>query len=259
FSSWFKSRPRRRNASVRGRIVYYNDTFTEFMHPEVGQAAVRLLEALGYEVIIVNQKSCCGRPAISKGQLDLAYKWAADNVSALLPYVHEGLKIVGTEPSCLLTLRDEYPDLLKSDEAIKVANSAFMVDELIEQMVLNEQGFADIFRDDLNLKLQVHGHCHQKAIVGTKPTIAVLNAVPGYAAELIDSPCCGMAGTFGFESEHYEASKAMGSFKLFPAIEAEDKTDWGVAVSGISCRQQIDHFTTKKTKHVVEYLAEALK
>ena len=106
--------------------------------------------------------------------------------------------------------------------------------------------------------VQVHGHCHQKAVVGTGPTMQALE-LAGFTAELIDSPCCGMAGTFGFEAEHYETSKAMGALKLFPAIEAEDKRDWTVAVSGISCRQQIDHFTSKRPRHVVEYLADALR
>ncbi len=259
FSSWFKSRAVSKTENWRGQIVYFNDTFTEFMHPEVGQAAVKLLEACGYEVIIINQKSCCGRPAISKGQLGLATKWAKDNVSILTKFVEQGLKIVGTEPSCLLTLRDEYPDLLQTDEARAVAKSSMMLDELLEQIAINEGDFGSIFRQDLNVDIQVHGHCHQKAIVGTGPTIKVLNSIPGFSAELIDSACCGMAGTFGFESEHYGVSKSMGAFKLFPAIEATDKREWEIAVSGISCRQQIDHFTTKKSKHVVEIMAQALK
>ena len=259
FSSWFKSRAVSKTENWRGQIVYFNDTFTEFMHPEVGQAAVKLLEACGYEVIIINQKSCCGRPAISKGQLGLATKWAKDNVSILTKFVEQGLKIVGTEPSCLLTLRDEYPDLLQTDEARAVAKSSMMLDELLEQIAINEGDFGSIFRQDLNVDIQVHGHCHQKAIVGTGPTIKVLNSIPGFSAELIDSACCGMAGTFGFESEHYGVSKSMGAFKLFPAIEATDKREWEIVVSGISCRQQIDHFTTKKSKHVVEIMAQALK
>ena len=258
FSSWFKAH-RAPVESPRGEVVYFNDTFTEFMHPEVGQAAVRVLEALGYRVSLVEQKQCCGRPAISKGQLSTAKGWAAENVAALLPYARQGVRIVGTEPSCLLTLRDEYPDLLQSDDARAVASQALMLDELLAELANGGEEVAALFRDDVEARVQVHGHCHQKAIVGTVPTLTALRLVPGYTAELIDSGCCGMAGTFGFEAEHYDTSRAMGAFKLFPAIEAEDKQGWDVAVSGISCRQQIDHFTTKRTRHVAEYLADALR
>ena len=115
-----------------------------------------------------------------------------------------------------------------------------------------------IFREHNLPAVQVHGHCHQKAIIGTSPTLGSLK-LASIEAELIDSACCGMAGTFGFEAEHYDMSEAMGSLKLFPAIEADDKREWCVAISGISCRQQIDHFTSKHPRHVVEYLADALK
>ena len=167
--------------------------------------------------------------------------------------------IVGTEPSCLLTLRDEYPDLMRNDVSKEVASQAVMLDELLAQLAKDEpEAVKAIFREHNLPPLQIHGHCHQKAIIGTSPTMEVL-AIAGIQAELIDSACCGMAGTFGFEAEHYDMSKAMGSMKLFPAIEAEDKRDWRVAISGISCRQQIDHFTSKRPKHVVEYLADALR
>ena len=258
FSSWFRRRTAPAEAP-RGEVVYFNDTFTEYMHPEVGQAAVRVLEALGYRVSLVDQKRCCGRPAISKGQLATAKAWAIENVAALLPYARRGVRIVGTEPSCLLTLRDEYPDLIKTDDAQAVASQAVMLDELLAELAGQGEDVASIFRDDVEARVQVHGHCHQKAIVGAAPTMTALRLVPGYTAELIDSGCCGMAGTFGFEAEHYAMSRAMGAFKLFPAIEAEDRQGWDVAISGISCRQQIDHFTAKRARHVAEYLADALR
>jgi Fe-S oxidoreductase len=134
-----------------------------------------------------------------------------------------------------------------------------MLDELLMQIAETEPDTVkSIFREHNLPAVQVHGHCHQKSIIGTGPTMGSL-ALAGIQAELIDSPCCGMAGTFGFETEHYDMSKAMGSLKLFPAIEALDKRDWRVAISGISCRQQIDHFTSKRPRHVVEYIADALK
>jgi Fe-S oxidoreductase len=258
FSSWHRGHAANRSAA-RGDIVLFNDTFTEFMHPEVGQAATRILEALGYNVVLERQKVCCGRPLISKGQLSTARDWARQNVAALAPHARSGTLIVGTEPSCLLTLRDEYPQLLRNDDARAVASQALMLDELLTQIAEREpDAVRAIFREHLLPPVQVHGHCHQKSIVGTGPTMDAL-ALAGIKAELIDSPCCGMAGTFGFEAEHYETSKAMGELKLFPAIEAEERRDWSVAVSGISCRQQIDHFTTKRSRHVVEYLADALR
>ena len=258
FSSWFK-RHRAPDHAPRGEAVYFNDTFTEYMHPEVGRAAVRVLEALGYGVTVVNRKRCCGRPLASKGQLAKARRWADQNVAALAAYAKRGVPIVGAEPSCLLMLRDEYPDLLRSENAAAVASSAVMLDELVARLMDEGEDVASLFRADASAKIQVHGHCHQKALIGAGPTLAALNAVPGYTAELIDSACCGMAGTFGFEREHYDFSRSMGALKLFPAIEAADKRDWQVAVSGISCRQQIDHFTSKRSRHAIEYLADALK
>ena len=259
FSSWMRRR-RPRTSGARGDAVYFHDTFTEYMHPEVGRAAVRVLEALGYNVTIETRRGCCGRPLISKGQLAKAKDWAYENVRVLAPHAEAGALIVGTEPSCLLTLRDEYPELLRSEESRAVASQAVMLDELIAQLAEREgeDAVRSVFAPGERSPVQVHGHCHQKALVGTGPTLAALT-LAGHRPELIDSACCGMAGTFGFEKEHYATSKAMGSLKLFPAIEAEEKRGWPVAVSGISCRQQIGHFTSKTPRHWAELLADALR
>ena len=258
FSSLF-SRRAPSAKGTRGDVLYFHDTFTEYMHPEVGHAAVRVLEALGYNVTVESQRGCCGRPLISKGQLAKAKDWARANVDVLAPYAERGTLIVGTEPSCLLTLRDEYPELLRDDASKSVASQALMLDELIAQLARDEpEAVRAAFAEGGKASVQVHGHCHQKAIVGAGPTLEALR-VAGYEPELIDSACCGMAGTFGFEKEHYDISHAMGALKLFPAIEAEEKRGWPVAVSGISCRQQIGHFTSKTPRHVAEYLAEALR
>ena len=258
FSSWFRKR-KPQTSGARGDAVYFHDTFTEYMHPEVGRAAVRVLEALGYNVKIETRRGCCGRPLISKGQLAKAQRWARENVRALAPHAAAGALIVGTEPSCLLTLRDEYPELLRDGESRTVAAQAVMLDELLAQLAAGEpDAVRGVFTARGKGPVQVHGHCHQKALVGAGPTLAALS-LAGYEPELIDSACCGMAGTFGFEKEHYEMSKAMGSLKLFPAIEAEEKRGWPVAVSGVSCRQQIGHFTSKTPRHWAEHLADALR
>ena len=259
FSSWFAHRDTQAQKGTHGDVIYFHDTFTEYLTPEVGRSAVRVLEALGYNVRLETQRGCCGRPLISKGQLKKAKGWASKNVEVLAPHAQRGTLIVGTEPSCLLTLRDEYPELLRNGASRSVASQAFMLDELLVKLAAEEpDAVRAAFTEGGKAQMQVHGHCHQKALVGTAPTLEALR-LAGYEPELIDSACCGMAGTFGFEKEHYETSKAMGSLKLFPAIEAEEKRGWPVAVSGISCRQQIGHFTSKKPRHWAEYLADALR
>jgi Fe-S oxidoreductase len=214
---------------------------------------------LGYKVVIVENTGCCGRPAISKGMLPLAKKWARRNVDALLPYAKRGVPIVGTEPSCLLTFRDEYPDLLRDEASHIVAEQAFLLDELIVKLAQEDAASVKAaFKEDLQQEVLLHAHCHQKAIVGPEPTLRALRLVPGYKVSLVETSCCGMAGSFGFEAEHYEISKAMGSMRLFPAVEAAS-ADTQIAITGVSCRQQIGHFTSRKPRHALEILADALR
>jgi Fe-S oxidoreductase len=243
----------------RGDAVLFHDTFTDYYHPEVGKAAVRILEALGYNVVLAERAGCCGRPAISKGLLSTARRWARTNVDALLPYARRGVPIVGTEPSCLLTFRDEYPDLLRDDDSKAVAAQSFLLDELLVKLAAEEpNNVAAIFREGVAQDVLLHAHCHQKAIVGPEPTLQALRLVPGYKVSLVETSCCGMAGSFGFEAEHYEVSKAMGSLRLFPAVEAASRST-AIAITGVSCRQQIGHFTSRKPRHALEILADALK
>ena len=255
FRHWFREHPAPASAP-HGDAVLFDDTFTRYYHPEVGRAATEVLEALGYRVILVERLGCCGRPLISKGQLGTARDWARRNIERLAPYAAAGVPIVGTEPSCLLTLRDEYPELVDTPEARSVAASALLLDELIAGLDAAEPGvLAPVFgieRRDLLL----HGHCHQKALAGMEPTQLALSAA-GYAVELVDSACCGMAGSFGFEAEHYEISEAMARRSLIPAVDAA-AAGTAIAVTGVSCRQQIDHFSTRRPRHVAEWLADAL-
>ena len=249
---WFGRRAT--GAPTRGDVVLFDDTFTNFVHPEVGIAATRIIEALGYRVLRVENRACCGRPSISKGLLDDARSKAEQNVSALLAYAESGVPIVGTEPSCLLTLRDEYPLLLRSEAAATVASRALLLDEwLVSEL---EQADASEIFDGRRGALMLHTHCHQKALAGSDQTLDALR-MAGYEPQPIDSGCCGMAGSFGFEAEHYEISRKMGEYKLFPALRNAVGTP--VAITGVSCRQQIAHFTDAQPRHVVEYLAEALK
>ena len=253
FNQWFRRRTAPAQPSVRGDVVLFDDTFTNFVHPSVGIAATKLIEALGYRVIRVEHRTCCGRPSISKGLLDDARSLAERNVSALRRYAESGVPIVGTEPSCLLTLRDEYPLLLRDEAASLVAGQALLFDEWLARE-LETNDLAPIFAGSRG-PLALHAHCHQKALAGVDQTLSVLRQA-GYEAEMIDSGCCGMAGSFGFETEHHEISRRMGELRLFPAIRAARHIP--VAVTGVSCRQQISHFTEAEPRHVVEYLADAL-
>ena len=255
-------------------VVLFNDTFMNYNYPEVGVAAVEVLERAGFEVVLASPSTssdtgslaslrtgvrCCGRPMISKGMLDKARAHAQRNVEALYPYAERGIPIVGCEPSCLLTFRDEYPDLLTDGQdrhkATVVASNSYLIDEFLT--MLQDKGKLALEFTDAGKKVLFHGHCHQKALVGTRSSMAALRMPSGYQVEEVNSGCCGMAGSFGYEREHYDISMAIGRQRLFPTVEAKDE-DWEVAVMGVSCRQQIEHGTGRKARHLVEVLRDAM-
>jgi FAD/FMN-containing dehydrogenase/Fe-S oxidoreductase len=251
FTDWF-ARRRPPAAAPRGEVVLFHDTFATYNVPEIGRAAVELLERGGYRVVLIDRK-CCGRPMISKGMLDVARAHAAWNVERLAPYAARGVPIVGLEPSCLLTARDEWVDLLRTDAARAVAGQSF----LVEEFLLRERARGlDLPFRAAGRKALLHGHCHQKAMVGTAPTVAVLRWA-GFDVSEVDSGCCGMAGAFGFEREHYDVSVWLGNRRLAPAVKAA-AADTEVVAPGMSCRQQIDHLTGRRAKHPAEVLWEAL-
>ncbi len=251
FTAWF-ARRRAPAAAPRGEVVLFHDTFVTYNQPDIGRAAVELLEVAGYAVRLAD-KRCCGRPMISKGMLAEARAHAAFNVERLTPWVARGVPIVGLEPSCLLTLRDEWVDLLRTDAARAVARHAFLLEEFLRRERANglELRFAAHGR-----KALLHGHCHQKALAGTAPTVAALRWA-GYDVAEVDSGCCGMAGSFGFEREHYDISVSLGNRRLAPAVTAAP-ADTVVVAPGISCRQQIDHLTGRRALHPAEALRNAL-
>ncbi len=251
FEAWFGKRGARAEAP-RGDVVLFHDTFVNYNAPGIGRAAVALLEKAGYRVVLVDRK-CCGRPMISKGMLTQAREHAAWNVARLAPYAKRGITIVGLEPSCLLTLRDEYVDLLRTDDARVVAAHSLLLEQFLLQE--RERGLELSFATH-GRKALLHGHCHQKAIVGTAPTVRVLTWA-GYTVSEVDSGCCGMAGSFGFEREHYDVSVALGNRRLAPAVKAAS-ADTEVIAPGVSCRQQIEHLAGRRAKHPAEVLLEAL-
>ncbi|MFQ5709339.1 MAG: anaerobic glycerol-3-phosphate dehydrogenase subunit C [bacterium] len=253
FVRWFE---RHKNSASKGKskVVLFNDTFMTYNYPDIGKAAVAVLEAADCQVILP-EKKCCGRPFLSKGLLEQARAHAQFNVEKLFPLVEQGYAIVGCEPSCILTFRDEYPDLLKDSRAKAVAEHSYLIEEFLQQQ--REQNEIELTLEPAESKFLLHGHCHLKALVGMDPTVEMLQMIPEARVEVVDSGCCGMAGAFGFEKEHYEVSLAMGRDRLFPAIAAKDR-DWQVAASGVSCRQQIEHGTGRETLHPVEILARHL-
>ena len=216
---------------------------------------MRLLEAAGLEVVLP-RLACCGRPQISKGLLDEARELAERNVAALDALLDEQTWIAGSEPSCILTLCDEYPLLLHSEAAQRVAERVRLVDQLLAER-LEEEPDAIRWRTDAPpQKVLVHAHCHQKALVSTQATLALLRAIPGLEVEQVNSGCCGMAGSFGHEVGHYEIASAIGEQRLFPAVRS--RGDAVIAVTGFSCREQIAHHTDATPRHVLEIAADRL-
>ena len=256
FQDWFLARGRQGDGATgrRGQVVLLDDCFLSYNYPQVGRAAVELLEKAGFQVVL-GKRECCGRPMISKGLLENARRVARRNVEALAPLVAEGAAVVGCEPSCLLTLRDEYLDLLSGPEVEQVAKQSFLLEEFLCR--LRDAGELDLrFRADQK-KILVHGHCHQKAQIGTSSTLRALRMAPGYEVTEVNSGCCGMAGSFGFEKEHYEISEAIAGLRLTPAVQAASP-DTEIVITGVSCRQQIGHFTGRQPRHAVEVLREAV-
>ena len=258
FEQWFRARGGSPDSAAKnGRAVLFPDTFANYNHPELGRAAVKVIEALGYQVIVPKTK-CCGRPMLSKGMMDKARANARHNVETVYEYVEDGAALVGIEPSCVLSFADDYADMTGVDtrKAKAIAESTMLIERFVEHAM--ERG-AELKLDGAKLpdSLLLHGHCHQKALVGTGSAMSVLKSIPGCEVEEINSGCCGMAGSFGYEAEHYDISMRIGEMSLFPAIR-EREGDFAVVAEGVSCRQQIAHGTGKRAQHLVETLAAAL-
>jgi FAD/FMN-containing dehydrogenase/Fe-S oxidoreductase len=257
----FRDGWRRRPQPVDGDpVVLFVDTFTEYQHPEVGQAAVEVLEAGGWKVELVPRHVCCGRPMISKGLLHRARASAQAVMEALDPWAARGVPIVGLEPSCLLTLRDEYLDLFPDDaRAQRVGRGALLLEEFLTQDDGTGQPRGKRIRlDPQPMPVRLHGHCHAKSLVGSQPMLEMLRLAYPDTTE-IDSGCCGMAGSFGYEAEHYDLSMAIGRQRLFPAVSEGQSAGARIAAAGASCRAQIQDGAGVEARHPVQLLAEALR
>jgi FAD/FMN-containing dehydrogenase/Fe-S oxidoreductase len=241
-------------------VLLFVDTFNNYMEPENARAATRVLEAAGYTVHL-NRKAgerplCCGRTFLSAGKVDEAKVEARRTLDALRPYIERGVPVVGLEPSCLLTLRDEFLDYGFGDEARKLAAASFLFEEfLVREKQAGRLRLA--LKPIAHQNALVHGHCHQKAFDVFRPVQTVLGWIPSLNVSVVESSCCGMAGGFGYEAEHYQASCAMAELSLLPAVrQARDAV---IVADGTSCRHQIADGTDAKAMHVAQVLASALK
>lgn len=237
------------------RLVLFNDTFTTYQHPHIAIMATQVLQAAGFDVIPSGHLDE-GRPAISKGLVDHAKQAARKTVSALAPYAAGGIPIIGLEPSSLLTLRDEYLYLLPDDpQAELVAQHALTFEEFVAQLA--EAGELNLAFTQERREVLLHGHCHLKALVGTEPSKRVLSLPPNYTVTEVDSGCCGMAGSFGYEAEHYAISMQMAERRLLPAVRSASP-ETIIAASGVSCREQIGGGSGREALHPAEILWEAM-
>ena len=246
---------------VTAPVVLFVDTFSRYFDPDVARAAQSVLRRLGYEPVSATPATptrgrrrplCCGRTYISAGMLDHARAELERTVRALAPLARREVPIVGLEPSCLLTLRDEALHLLGGDDARAVAEHAFLVDEFLATRA------GRIAPSAQDATVHVHGHCHQKAAGTASATSEALAALTGMPAALLESSCCGMAGSFGYTAKHLRTSRAMGELGLFPALRAAAPEDTVIA-NGFSCRAQIRAGTGRRARHLVEVLDERVE
>jgi FAD/FMN-containing dehydrogenase/Fe-S oxidoreductase len=251
---------RRRSAAgsaTRGEVVFLADSFTTYTEPAIGRAAIAAARGGGL-ARPAGERRLFGRASISKGLLDQARDMAAGMVARLAAEAERGVPIVGCEPSCLLTLREEHLLLLEGDpRAEAVARQATLVEELLVEAIDDGGLRLDAASPVSGRPIVFHGHCHQKALAGTAATVALLERIPGAEVTELDAGCCGMAGSFGFEPEHYELAMQVGESRLFGALRALD-TETLVAATGVSCRQQIAHGTGLRARHPVELVRAAL-
>jgi len=241
------------------KVYLFCDEFTNYNDAEIGKKAVLLLEKLGYEVIIPEHVES-GRSYLSKGFVKEAQKLAIQNVELLKDLITDDSPIIGIEPSAILSFRDEYIDLVPEelrDDAKKISANALLFEEFIAREIDKKVISKTAFNQEKRL-IKLHGHCHQKALSTLTASKKALSLPENYHVQLIPSGCCGMAGSFGYEEEHYDVSMKIGELVLFPTVRQQPE-DVIIAASGTSCRHQIKDGTGRKAKHPVEILWEALK
>jgi FAD/FMN-containing dehydrogenase/Fe-S oxidoreductase len=243
---------------TRGKVVLFCDEFTNYQDTEIGIKAIQLLERLGYGVTMPEHRES-GRARLSKGLLRQAKKIADDNIQTLGPLVSDDAPLVGVEPSAILSFRDEYPDLCSAGQleaAKQLARNAFMLDEFLAREANQGRISPEVFTKEKK-QILLHGHCQQKALSSSSFSAKILSLPENYSVRTIASGCCGMAGSFGYEIEHYALSMKIGELVLFPAVRSQTE-EVIIAAPGTSCRHQIKDGTGRIAKHPVEILYDAL-
>jgi Fe-S oxidoreductase len=258
--SWYKKhKSTNKNKPVNRKVYLFCDEFTNYNDAHIGITAIQLLEKLGYEVEIpVHEES--GRTWLSKGLVRKAKSIANKNIELLGGIISEEKPLLGIEPSAILTFRDEYPDLATDENmasAKLLAKNSFFIDEFIAREIEKGNIKKDQFTTE-KMKIQLHGHCQQKAVGSVADTVKMLSFPENFSVDNIPSGCCGMAGSFGYEKEHYDVSMKIGELVLFPAVRKHAET-CTIAAPGTSCRHQIKDGTGTKALHSVEVLYGALR
>ena len=259
FKAWYKKNYKPRKQQNIKTIYLFADEFTNYNDVQIGIKAVQLLQKLGYEVMLPNSLESA-RTYLSKGLVKESQKIAQKNIKFFAPLITKDTPLVGIEPSAILSFRDEYLDLAGKElqeKAVAIAKNTFTFEEFIAQEIDAGNITSSQFIATKRL-VKVHGHCHQKALSSMTPTKKMLTLPTGYEVRMINSGCCGMAGSFGYEAEHYDISMQIGELVLFPTIR-QQASDVIICASGTSCRHQIKDGTSKLAKHPIEILWEALK
>ncbi len=233
------------------RVILWPDTFNNHFHPQTAKAAVEVLEHAGFQVVVPEKSLCCGRPLYDFGMLKTAKVLLREVLDALRPEIEASTPVVGLEPSCVAVFRDEMRNLFSMDEdAKRLTAQTFLLSEFLEKK-------APAFKiPKLRRKALVHGHCHHQHVMKFKDENSVLTKL-GLDYELLDSGCCGMAGSFGFEAEHYDVSVAVGERVLLPKVRQADD-DTLIIADGFSCREQIADLTDRGALHLAQVLQMAL-
>ncbi|HEV8365460.1 MAG TPA: FAD-binding and (Fe-S)-binding domain-containing protein [Gemmatimonadaceae bacterium] len=251
-SAPFKRRIRTRAQQNGGseRVILWADTFNNHFHPETLEAALGVLERAGYQVNVPRDWFCCGRPLYDYGMLDTARRWLRRILVRLRAEIRAGVPVIGLEPSCVAVFRDELPNLFPQDEdAMRLSRQAYHLSEFLEQRT-------SFSPPPLERNAIVHGHCHHKSVLAMDEEITVLTKL-GLNLTVLDAGCCGMAGAFGFEREHYDVSIKCGERVLLPAVRSAP-SDTLIIADGFSCREQIAQSTGRRALHVAEVLEMAL-
>jgi Fe-S oxidoreductase len=256
---WVRARAREAGAAGGREIVLFADTFNNALEPDNLDAASAVLAATGHRVVTPvgadGRAPCCGRTYLAVGMIDEARREARRTMEALAPYLERGVPVVGLEPSCTFTFRDEYTALFPGDARAAALAGSMLADEYLARE-LREGRIEPPWRTPCDAEVRVHGHCHQKAFDTFNATLALLKTVPGARVSAIESSCCGMAGAFGHEKGHYDVSMRMAEMALLPAVRAAPQAT--LVAAGTSCRQQIADGAAREALHPMRLLARCL-